>query len=167
WLVIMSLIFFDSCDRTFWLWFGWPVMLWLQGSASTLRSGSRHGVCQWFWPLSAISLVPSNPGDYTPRIMMTGGINHAGALRPATPFYPDGWWGYLKGNGARGSVVRPKLPRQRWSAEATMRTQWSRRSGVASAAGGAGTLRSTVVSAPPRSFGVLPLSRRAWWAGCC
>src|SRR5699024_8562784 len=24
--------------------------------------------------------------------------------------------------GARGSVVRPKLPRQRWSAEATMRT---------------------------------------------
>src|SRR5699024_9431290 len=99
WLVIMSLIFFDSCDRTFWLWFGWPVVLWLQGSASTLRSGSRHGFCQWFWPLSAISLVPSNPGDYTPRIMMTGGINHAGALRPATPFYPDGWWGYLKGNG--------------------------------------------------------------------
>src|SRR5699024_10256819 len=48
-----------------------------------------------------------------------------------------------------------------------MRTQWSRRSGVATAAEGAGTLRSTVVSAPPRSFGVLPLSRRAWWAGCC
>src|SRR5690625_1226478 len=106
WLVIMSLIFFDSCDRTFWLWFGWPVMLWLQGSASTLRSGSRHGFCQWFWPLSAISLVPSNPGDYTPRIMMTGGINHAGALRPATPFYPDGWWGYLKGNGGVGGSGR-------------------------------------------------------------
>lgn len=35
------------------------------------------------------------------RIMVTGGINHAGVLRPATPFYPDGWWGYLKGNGAR------------------------------------------------------------------
>src|SRR5699024_9582360 len=59
--------------------------------------------CQWCWPLSAISLVPSNPGDYTPRIMMTGGINHAGALRPATPFYPDGWWGYLKGNGGSGT----------------------------------------------------------------
>src|SRR5699024_9547798 len=106
WLVIMSLIFFDSCDRTFWLWFGWPVMLWLQGSASTLRSGSRHGFCQWFWPLSAISLVPSNPGDYTPRIMMTGAINHAGALRPATPFSPDGWWGYLKGNGAASRRTR-------------------------------------------------------------
>src|SRR5699024_99294 len=66
WLVIMSLIFFDSCGRTFWLWFGWPVVLWLQGSASTLRLGSRHGFCQWFWPLSAISLVPSSPGDYTP-----------------------------------------------------------------------------------------------------
>jgi len=46
-----------------------------------------------------LSLVPSSPGDYTPRIMVTGGINHAGALRPATPFYPDGCWGYLKGNG--------------------------------------------------------------------
>ena len=78
---------------------------WLLGSASTLRSGSRHVFCQWFWPLSAISLVPSNPGDYTPRIMMTGGINHAGVLRPATPFYPDGWRGYLKGNGT-GHVDR-------------------------------------------------------------
>ena len=84
----------------YWLWLGWPVLQWwLLGSASTLRSGSRHGFCQWFWPLSAISLVPSNPGDYTPRIMVTGGINHAGVLRPATPFYPDGWRGYLKGNG--------------------------------------------------------------------
>jgi hypothetical protein len=30
---------------------------------------------------------------------MAGGINHAGTLRPATPFHPDGCWGYIKGNG--------------------------------------------------------------------
>ena len=65
--------------------------------------GLKAWVLPVFWPLSAISLVPSNPGDYTPRIMMTGGINHAGVLRPATPFYPDGLWGYLKGNGVRDS----------------------------------------------------------------
>lgn len=50
WLVIMSLIFFDSCDRIFWLWFGWPVMLggswvrhprygWAQGMTSASGSG--------------------------------------------------------------------------------------------------------------------------------
>ena len=83
---------------------------WLLGSASTLRSGSRHVFCQWFWPLSAISLVPSNPGDYTPRIMVTGGINHAGVLRPATPFYPDGWRGYLKGNGEPRCSMAVSLP---------------------------------------------------------
>ena len=90
WLVIMSLIFFDSCDRILVV-----VRLagdagWLLGSASTLRSGSRHVFCQWFWPLSAISLMPSNPGELHPRIMVTGGHGIYGVLRPATSFYPDG-----------------------------------------------------------------------------
>src|SRR5699024_99295 len=43
------------------------------------------------------------------RIMVTGGINHAGALRPATPFYPDGCWGYIKGNGVDGRLAAHRL----------------------------------------------------------
>lgn len=31
--------------------------------------------------------------------MVIGTLNHAGSLRPATPYYPDGSWGYIEGNG--------------------------------------------------------------------
>src|SRR5699024_11997266 len=59
---------------------------WLLGSASTLRSGSRHDFCQWFWPLSAISLAPSNPGDYTPQIIGDWGHQSCRDPQASDPF---------------------------------------------------------------------------------
>jgi len=68
------------------LWFGWPVVLWLLGPASTLRSGFRHVLWQWFWPLSAISPVSSNPGNYAPGSLVTEASIMPGSLgqRPAS-----------------------------------------------------------------------------------
>src|SRR5699024_10974617 len=66
WLVIMSLIFFDSCDRIFWLWFGWPVMLggsWVRhpryGRAQGMTSASGSGPYQRFpWRLRTPVTTP-------------------------------------------------------------------------------------------------------------
>jgi len=48
------------------------------------------------------SLAPSNPGDYPPP-QTIGDWGHQSRPDPqaSDPFYPDGCWGYLKGNGAR------------------------------------------------------------------
>lgn len=62
------------------------------GRAQGMCSASGSGPYQRFpWCLRTPVTTP-------PRSLVTGGINHAGVLRPVTPFYPDGWWGYLKGN---------------------------------------------------------------------
>src|SRR5699024_304660 len=70
-----------------------------------MTSASGSGPYQRFpWCLRTPVTTP-------PRSLVTGGINHAGALRPATPFYPDGWWGYLKGNGGDRCVPAEAVSR--------------------------------------------------------
>ena len=44
------------------------MVLWLQGSASTLRSGSRHGLCQWFVAQAESITVAYLPGLAMRRI---------------------------------------------------------------------------------------------------
>ena len=86
---------------------GYLVVVRLAGGAVAPRFGIHVtvGLKAWVLPvvLAPISDFPGvlEPRELRPRIIGDWSIHHARVLRPATCFYPDGWWGYLIGSGEK------------------------------------------------------------------